>query len=61
MTFGSSVSHRPMESDSIDAREGARTAPERARVWCEAVLTKELARTHQVSPDVVRGVMGTAP
>ena len=44
MMFGSSVSHRPMESDSIDAREGARTAPERARVWCEAVLTKELAR-----------------
>jgi hypothetical protein len=49
--FSRAVAARPRLSDSIDAIEGARTAPARARTWCEATLDRAIARTHQLSPE----------
>ncbi len=47
--FGKAVAKRPMASDSIDAKEGARTAPMRAVAWCRVTLMSELADLHGTS------------
>ncbi len=47
--FGRAVARRPLASDSIDAREGARTAPIRAVAWCRTTLIAELASVHGTS------------
>ena len=47
--FGQAVARRPLSSDSIDAKEGARTAPMRAVAWCRVTLVTELSRVHQMS------------
>ena len=51
--FSRDVSRRPRISDSIDAQEGARTAPVRALAWCEAILQQQLTTTHGVPLEVV--------
>jgi hypothetical protein len=53
--FASEIATRPMLSDSPDALEGARTAPLRARAWCENVLAARLALTHGLTAEEVRG------
>lgn len=52
--FSQVVARRPLMSQSIDAQEGARTAPARARVWCEATLTDAVVELHDLKPDDVR-------
>ncbi len=39
----------PRESDSLAAREGFATRPDRAFQYCEAVLRRELARTYGIA------------
>ena len=51
--FGAAVARRPLASDSIDAREGARTAPMRAVAWCRATLLSELANIHGTSANAL--------
>jgi hypothetical protein len=58
--FADAVATRPVVSDSIDAQEGARTAPARARAWCEATLAEQIASDHQLPVDVVRAQFGSA-
>jgi hypothetical protein len=52
--FRQMAAQRPLLSQSIDAREGARTAPARARAWCEATLTEAVVELHQIQADQVR-------
>jgi hypothetical protein len=47
--FSRTVARRPPASDSIDAREGARTAPQRAMAWCRASLLADLAVVHRTT------------
>lgn len=47
--FGQDVATRPLLSDSIDAREGARTAPTRATAWCRTTLIASLAAAHRTT------------
>jgi hypothetical protein len=56
--FSNAVAARPRLSDSIDAQEGARTAPDRARAWCEATLAVQVAADHRLPLDVVRAAFG---
>jgi hypothetical protein len=56
--FSEAVAARPLLSDSIDAQAGARTAPARARAWCEATLAVQIAADHQLPLDVVRAAFG---
>jgi len=51
--FSHEVSRRPRISDSIDAQEGARTAPVRALAWCEAILKQQLTTTHGMPLEAV--------
>jgi len=51
--FSHEVSRRPRISDSIDAQEGARTAPVRALAWCEAILQQQLTTTHGMPLEAV--------
>jgi hypothetical protein len=44
--FAAAVAKRPVVTDSVDAVAGAKTAPARARRWCEETLRSELLRTH---------------
>lgn len=44
--FAKAVAQRPVVTDSVDAIAGAKTAPARARVWCEETLRSEVLRTH---------------
>jgi hypothetical protein len=50
LAFREAVARRPLLSDSVDAVEGARTAPDRARNWCRDTLRSELLRTHHLQP-----------
>jgi hypothetical protein len=58
--FGEAVSRRPLASDSFDAQAGARTAPARARAWCEAVLADAVAKRHHVTVEHVRAQLGAS-
>ena len=51
--FSRDVSRRPRISDSVDAQEGARTAPVRALAWCEAILQQQLTTTHGMPLEAV--------
>jgi len=48
------VATLPILSDSIAARRGGATRPERAARYCIAILSEEIARTHHLDP---RGVV----
>ncbi len=52
--FSQMAAQRPLLSQSSDAREAARTAPARARAWCEATLTEAVVELHQIQEDKVR-------
>lgn len=55
--FAKAVAARPLASDSIDARAGARTAPARAAAWCRATLVADLAIVHQTSEAALRAAV----
>jgi hypothetical protein len=56
--FADAVASRPVFGDSIDVQEGARTAPGRARAWCEAMLATRIASDHQLPLEAVRAEFG---
>lgn len=52
--FSDAVASRPLLSESPDALQGARTAPPRARAWCERTLADEVAQNHRLDSGTVR-------
>jgi hypothetical protein len=54
LEFRSAVAERPLLSDSVDAVEGARTAPERAQHWCRETLRSALLEIHHLKQSDLR-------
>jgi hypothetical protein len=59
--FSAAVARRPRTADSIDAIEGYREAPARSRIWCEAILEADVARTHGISEADLKGIERHSP